>query len=93
MFDASDDECDSTKSEDDDESEPNHGPYVFNKLPVASSSESVVEEAKCIAFSSCIKELAQTSVPLVCPRKDCSATVTSTTKQKGTALRVTWVRV
>ena len=91
MYDASEEECESTTSESDDESESIDELSQLNKLQMASSSQSVVEEAKCIAFSSSLELLAQTRVPSICPKKNCSQVVTSITTQKGTASWITWV--
>ena len=91
VYGASDEEEETAKSDSDDDSESNNRPGQLYKPQMASSSQSVVEEGKCIAFSSSLELLAQTTVPSICPKKNCSQIVTSTNTQKGTALWITWV--
>ena len=92
VFDASDnEECESTKSESDDDNEPSDRPSQLNKPQAAASSQSVVDEEKCIAFSSCLEQLAQTTVPSTCPKRGCCKQITTNTMQKGTSVWIFWV--
>lgn len=51
----------------------------------------LVKERKFVCFESQIMKLCRLSVSSLCNRKGCSATVNTTTKSRGTAIKISWV--